>query len=60
MISSRLLLSILACLALASPIFGTLQYGFPYGKQKIRGVSLGGWLLLQVHSLLYCLLHKPY
>lgn len=55
---SRLLLSVLACLALASPIFGALQYGFPYGKEKIRGVNLGGWLVLEVLFLSY-LLCKP-
>ena len=23
-------------------------WGFPYGSQKVRGVNLGGWLLLEV------------
>jgi hypothetical protein len=22
--------------------------GFPYGSQKVRGVNLGGWLVLEV------------
>ena len=27
-----------------------LSYGFPYGSQKIRGVNLGGWLVLEVSA----------
>jgi glucan 1,3-beta-glucosidase len=27
--------------------------GFPYGSQKVRGVNLGGWLLLEVYSTHY-------
>ena len=23
-------------------------FGFPYGSQKVRGVNLGGWLVLEV------------
>ncbi|PPQ82283.1 hypothetical protein CVT25_008433 [Psilocybe cyanescens] len=44
---SRILLSLFACLALVPTIFGALQYGFPYGEEKIRGVNLGGWLVLE-------------
>jgi len=29
--------------------------GFPYGSQKVRGVNLGGWLVLEVNSNLYLL-----
>jgi glucan 1,3-beta-glucosidase len=25
--------------------------GFPYGSQKVRGVNLGGWLVLEVCSV---------
>lgn len=25
-----------------------LNYSFPYGSQKVRGVNLGGWLVLEV------------
>jgi len=25
-----------------------LTWGFPYGSQKVRGVNLGGWLVLEV------------
>ncbi|KAF8204081.1 glycoside hydrolase family 5 protein [Pholiota molesta] len=28
-------------------IVSKLQYGFPYGKEKVRGVSLGGWLIIE-------------
>jgi hypothetical protein len=24
------------------------RWGFPYGDQKVRGVNLGGWLVLEV------------
>jgi hypothetical protein len=27
---------------------------FPYGSTKVRGVNLGGWLVLEVSSLLKC------
>jgi len=32
--------------ALCSPIFAFTP-GFPYGSQKVRGVNLGGWLVLE-------------
>lgn len=25
-----------------------LNFGFPYGSQEVRGVNLGGWLVLEV------------
>lgn len=25
-----------------------LAWGFPYGDEKVRGVNLGGWLVLEV------------
>lgn len=25
--------------------------GFPYGSQKVRGVNLGGWLVLEVSEV---------
>lgn len=30
--------------------------GFPYGTEKVRGVNLGGWLVLEVYQfpLLFC------
>ncbi len=27
--------------------------GFPYGSQKVRGVNLGGWLVLEVRRLTF-------
>lgn len=27
--------------------------GFPYGSQKVRGVNLGGWLVLEVRAFQY-------
>jgi hypothetical protein len=25
--------------------------GFPYGSEKVRGVNLGGWLVLEVRAI---------
>jgi glucan 1,3-beta-glucosidase len=30
------------------PAVLSLNFGFPYGAQKVRGVNLGGWLVLEV------------
>lgn len=30
------------------PTILALSYGFPYGSEKVRGVNLGGWLVLEV------------
>ena len=30
------------------PSIAALTFGFPYGSQKVRGVNLGGWLVLEV------------
>lgn len=41
-----------ALLALFSPLtvldVAAQRWGFPYGDQKVRGVNLGGWLVLEV------------
>ena len=37
--------TLLACLLPATLAFSP---SFPYGTQKVRGVSLGGWLLIEV------------
>ena len=37
-------LAILAATVL-SPVFA-VNPGFPYGSEKVRGVNLGGWLVL--------------
>lgn len=43
MLSALLLVTLLAtlCVHAFSP-------GFPYGSQPVRGVNLGGWLVLEV------------
>ncbi|RDB29660.1 Glucan 1,3-beta-glucosidase [Hypsizygus marmoreus] len=33
--------------SLLPSLVGALTYGFPYGSQKVRGVNLGGWLVLE-------------
>lgn len=40
----------LAFFALASviPSLFAMDFGFPYGTEKIRGVNLGGWLVIEV------------
>ncbi|KIJ66234.1 glycoside hydrolase family 5 protein [Hydnomerulius pinastri MD-312] len=49
--SARLLAFTLTGLAIAQ---STLSFtpGFPYGSEKVRGVNLGGWLVLEVSTLL--------
>lgn len=32
----------------SSPLALSLDFSFPYGSQKVRGVNLGGWLVLEV------------
>jgi glucan 1,3-beta-glucosidase len=49
---SRVFLAFVACLAIV-PAIVALEYGFPYGKEKIRGVNLGGWLVIEVCLTLY-------
>ena len=45
-------LSLTAAIGLAA-LPSTLSFnpGFPYGSQKVRGVNLGGWLVLEVSFL---------
>lgn len=41
----------LPTLALVAVFFSSalaLSLGFPYGDDKVRGVNLGGWLVLEV------------
>lgn len=47
-IAVRLLLAGLASLITLRVSAAALDYGFPYGQEKIRGVNLGGWLVLEV------------
>lgn len=46
---SRLLTTCTLALA-ASRIARAISPGFPYGSEKVRGVNLGGWLVLCVSS----------
>lgn len=43
----RMLLTVLLSLSVTRSVLG-LTFGFPYGKEKVRGVNLGGWLVLEV------------
>ncbi|KAF9479440.1 glycoside hydrolase [Pholiota conissans] len=36
-----------ACILALVTSINALQFGFPYGGQKVRGVSLSGWLVLE-------------
>ncbi|KAG5634617.1 hypothetical protein H0H81_001373, partial [Sphagnurus paluster] len=38
---------VLLCLSVASTTLTAVTPGFPYGSQKVRGVNLGGWLVLE-------------
>jgi len=41
----------LCALSLLPSVYG-LSLGFPYAAQKVRGVNIGGWLVLEVHSFI--------
>lgn len=41
----------LGLLAQAAPADNPISPGFPIGSQKVRGVNLGGWLVLEVRTL---------
>lgn len=45
---SRVLQCFVASSLAFAPAAFSLTYGFPYGSQKVRGVNLGGWLVLEV------------
>ena len=48
----RLLTSTLVGLSLAKSVF-SITPGFSYGSETVRGVSLGGWLVLEVCTQCY-------
>lgn len=48
--SSSLFTIALLGLSLLPSAFG-ITPGFPYGSEKVRGVNLGGWLVLEVSKL---------
>lgn len=51
------LLSFVALLSLSVSLAAAQAFepGFPYGPQKVRGVNLGGWLVLKVLRTIFCL-----
>jgi glucan 1,3-beta-glucosidase len=49
--TTSLLTSTLVGLSFALSVF-SFTPGFPYGSEKVRGVNLGGWLVLEVSTLL--------
>lgn len=49
----RTLLSAMVGLSVVNSVLG---WGFPYGQEKVRGVNLGGWLVLEVGI---CLFQNP-
>ena len=44
---SRILFALIGICAI-SPDTLAQTPGFPYGSEKVRGVNLGGWLVLEV------------
>ena len=40
--------TLLTVFSSAIPISLAYTWGFPYESQKVRGVNLGGWLVLEV------------
>ncbi len=40
----------LGLLSRGAPLDNPISPGFPYGSQKVRGVTLGGWLVLEVRT----------
>jgi hypothetical protein len=53
-----MLAAIIGTVSLFPLIVSKLQYGFPYGKEKVRGVSLGGWLIIEVGFRMLDRVHK--
>jgi len=49
----HLIAAVLCGLSLLPSIYG-LALGFPYGAQKVRGVNIGGWLVLEVYPSNVC------
>lgn len=38
-------------LSLLHSVLSQINPGFPYGSEKVRGVNLGGWLVLEVSAV---------
>ncbi|KAF9523909.1 exo-1-3-beta-glucanase [Crepidotus variabilis] len=47
LLSQKRLLGLFLTLAPAVTLAVPINFGFPYGQQKVRGVNLGGWLVLE-------------
>ncbi|PPR01922.1 hypothetical protein CVT24_001261 [Panaeolus cyanescens] len=47
MFSTRFLVVPLILFAIVPTVLSALTFGFPYGSTKVRGVNLGGWLVLE-------------
>lgn len=47
-------------LSLMSPVFSQFIASFAYGTEKVRGVNLGGWLVLEVRVLFFSLLARSH
>jgi len=45
---ARFLLALILGFSIVPFILAGLTFGFPHGRMKVRGVSLGGWLVLEV------------
>jgi glucan 1,3-beta-glucosidase len=39
-------------LSLLHFVLSQINPGFPYGSEKVRGVNLGGWLVLEVSVMM--------
>lgn len=50
----RAILTAVLSLSVAPSILAAVTPGFPYGSSKVRGVNLGGWLVLEVRASLIC------
>lgn len=49
--SSLLTIALLGLSLLSSSL--AITPGFPYGSEKVRGVNLGGWLVLEVRTEIF-------
>jgi len=49
-LTRRLLASAFIAFSAIVPTVHPLNTGFPYETQKVRGVNLGGWLVLEASS----------
>ena len=55
-----LLATFLSLVSLSPVTTHGYTWGFPYDSQKVRGVNLGGWLVLEVSSFLSRIRNTPF